>query len=325
MLRWIDVIKFARYGNPEPERRVEKSDEEWKQALSPEQYFIARQKGTERPYTGAYCKSYEPGQYACICCGSLLFDSHEKFNSLSGWPSFTQPMNKAAIKYVVDNSHGMKRVEVLCNVCDGHLGHVFPDGPEPGGLRYCVNSESIKRIDEKKALATLGGGCFWCIEAIMQQLKGVEEVESGYSGGKIMNPTYKEVSSAKTGHAEVVRVKFDPDVISYRELLEVFFAMHNPTLIDPADSTHPQYRSVIFYYNEQQKEEAENLISELQPRLEKPVLTQALPFRAFFKAEDHHQNYYQSDPQKGYCQNIIAPKLRYLKELYKNKLKSSTP
>lgn len=151
MLKWIDVIKFARYGNPEPERKVEKSEEEWMQQLSAEQYRITRQKGTERAYTGAYCRSYDPGIYACICCDSHLFDSNEKYNSLSGWPSFTQPIKKDAIKYEMDLSHGMKRVEVMCNVCDGHLGHVFPDGPEPSGLRYCINSESIKKIEEKKS------------------------------------------------------------------------------------------------------------------------------------------------------------------------------
>ncbi len=157
----------------------------------------------------------------------------------------------------------------------------------------------------------------------MQQVKGVELVESGYSGGKIMNPTYREVSSARTGHAEVVRIKFDPAQISYKELLSIFFAMHNPTLIDPVNTTHPQYRSVIFYYNEEQKKEAESLIKALQPDFEKPILTQVLPFKAFFKAEEHHQDYYRKDPSKGYCQNIIDPKLRHLRELFQSRLKEA--
>ncbi len=113
MLRWIDIIKFSRDGNPEPERRVDKSEEEWRQELSEEEFRVTRLKGTEKPYSGSYCRSYEAGQYVCVCCGSLLFDWTEKYNSLSGWPSFTQPFNKAAIKYVVDNSFGMKRVETF--------------------------------------------------------------------------------------------------------------------------------------------------------------------------------------------------------------------
>ncbi len=150
MLRWIDVIKFARYGNPEPERRVEKSEEAWQQQLTPAQYQVMRQKGTESPYRNAYCQSYDPGIYVCIGCGSPLFNATEKYHAISGWPSFTQPITKGAIKYLYDDSHNMRRIEVQCNVCDAHLGHVFPDGPEPSGLRYCINSESLHRIDEKE-------------------------------------------------------------------------------------------------------------------------------------------------------------------------------
>ncbi|MCC9137979.1 peptide-methionine (R)-S-oxide reductase MsrB [Pontibacter silvestris] len=148
MLRWIDVIKFAKYSNPEPYRRLEKTDKEWKLKLTPEQYKVARQKETEPPYRNAYCRSYEPGLYACVGCGSHLFNSTEKYHAISGWPSFTQPVTKGAVKYAFDDSFKMSRIEVLCNVCDCHLGHVFPDGPEPGGLRYCINSECLIRLDE---------------------------------------------------------------------------------------------------------------------------------------------------------------------------------
>lgn len=151
MLTWKDVINYSIKGNPEPDRRVEKTDEEWKEQLSPEQYRITRQKGTEAPYSGELCSIYEAGVYSCICCNTQLFDSTIKFESGSGWPSFTQPIKKNAIKYERDTSYGMVRVEVMCNTCDAHLGHVFPDGPEPSGLRYCINSESIF-IEKEKVL-----------------------------------------------------------------------------------------------------------------------------------------------------------------------------
>lgn len=144
MLTWKEVIAFTINGNPIPDKRIEKTDQEWKQILTAEQYSITRQKGTERPHSGALCSIHDAGEYSCICCDTPLFDSTIKYESGSGWPSFTQPIQENAIKYKKDSSFGMIRVEVLCNTCDAHLGHVFPDGPEPSGLRYCINSESIK-------------------------------------------------------------------------------------------------------------------------------------------------------------------------------------
>lgn len=143
MLKWRDVLRLAKDGSPTPPRRVEKTDEEWKAQLTPEEYYITRKKGTERAFTGAYCELHTPGLYGCKCCNEPLFDSTEKFESHSGWPSFTEPVKDNVIKYETDRSHGMVRVEVMCNVCDSHLGHVFPDGPEPTGLRFCINSASI--------------------------------------------------------------------------------------------------------------------------------------------------------------------------------------
>ncbi len=144
MLNWNDIIRYANNGSPEPEKRFEKTDEEWRALLSPEQYRITRRRGTEMAFTGEYCNAHDAGSYVCVCCGTPLFDSSIKFDSKSGWPSFTQPVTLQAIKYEKDTSYGMIRVEVMCNVCDAHLGHVFPDGPPPTGLRYCINSESIK-------------------------------------------------------------------------------------------------------------------------------------------------------------------------------------
>jgi len=144
MLTWKDVIHFAVNGNPEPDKKIVKTDQEWKQQLSAQQYRITRRKGTEAPHSGALCTIYDPGIYSCICCDTPLFDSSIKFNSGTGWPSFTQPIKDNAVKYEKDVSFGMIRVEIMCNTCEAHLGHVFPDGPEPSGLRYCVNSESIQ-------------------------------------------------------------------------------------------------------------------------------------------------------------------------------------
>jgi peptide-methionine (R)-S-oxide reductase len=148
MLNWKEVLLYASKGNPVPTHRVEKTNEEWKKQLTAEQFQITRLKGTEHAFTGEYCEAHEPGLYACLCCGTPLFDSRVKFESGTGWPSFTLPVEENAIAYHSDKSYGMVRVEVLCNVCDAHLGHVFPDGPAPSGLRYCINSASLVLKDK---------------------------------------------------------------------------------------------------------------------------------------------------------------------------------
>jgi peptide-methionine (R)-S-oxide reductase len=145
-MTWKDVMTCATKGNLIPDTRVIKSDSEWQQLLTPEQFYVTRKKGTERAFTGEYCEAHEPGLYACRCCDTPLFDSRQKFESGTGWPSFTIPVKENVIKYEDDSSFGMHRVEVMCNACDGHLGHVFPDGPGPTGLRYCINSASIKLV-----------------------------------------------------------------------------------------------------------------------------------------------------------------------------------
>ncbi|NER13661.1 peptide-methionine (R)-S-oxide reductase MsrB [Leptobacterium flavescens] len=149
MIKWKDVMHYAVSGNPSPDKRVAKTEEEWRAQLSPEQFRITRLKGTEKPFSGELCSIYDAGKYSCICCDTELFDSSIKYESSSGWPSFTQPIKPNVIKYEKDTSYGMIRVEIMCNVCDAHLGHVFPDGPEPSGLRFCVNSESIKIINNE--------------------------------------------------------------------------------------------------------------------------------------------------------------------------------
>ena len=144
-LNWKQVVTWAKRGNPAPPRRDERSDSAWRSFLTPEQYRIARAKGTERAFSSEMCGLFEPGRYHCVCCDTPLFDAGNKFDSRSGWPSFTQPLNSGVVGYHLDTSHGMQRVETTCNVCDAHLGHVFQDGPEPTGLRYCINAVSLKK------------------------------------------------------------------------------------------------------------------------------------------------------------------------------------
>ncbi len=148
MLKWIDVIKIANHSNPAPDKKVIKTEAEWKELLTEEQYRVTRLKGTERAHSSDMCTLFEPGKYECICCGTELFDSGEKFDSGTGWPSFTQPIKDNAVAYFKDTSHGMYRVETTCNTCDAHLGHVFQDGPMPSGLRYCINAVALKKIHE---------------------------------------------------------------------------------------------------------------------------------------------------------------------------------
>ena len=146
MLTWKTVLEIAQKGNPKPPRRVEKTEAEWRALLTPDEFFVTRQKGTERAFSSEMCSLFEPGLYACVCCETALFDSGEKFESGTGWPSFTQPVDPTVVAYNDDRSFGMHRVETICNVCDAHLGHVFPDGPAPSGLRYCINALSLKKI-----------------------------------------------------------------------------------------------------------------------------------------------------------------------------------
>ncbi|MBT9392714.1 peptide-methionine (R)-S-oxide reductase MsrB [Hymenobacter sp. NST-14] len=147
-LRWSDVLTYAKYGNPDPARRLLLSEAEWAARLLPAQFQVLRQARTEPPYRNAYCRSYEPGRYACAGCGQVLFDSAAKYHAISGWPSFTQPATRGALRFHFDDSHHMQRVEVRCNVCEGHLGHVSADGPAPAGLRFCINSASLRQAPE---------------------------------------------------------------------------------------------------------------------------------------------------------------------------------
>jgi peptide-methionine (R)-S-oxide reductase len=149
-LNWKHVVELARTGNTPPPRRVEKSDSEWRKLLSDEQFHVARSKGTERPFSSEMCALFDPGRYHCVCCDTPLFDSTNKFDSGTGWPSFTQPLEVDVVAYHLDTTYGMQRIEALCNVCDAHLGHVFPDGPAPSGLRFCINAVSLRKAKAAK-------------------------------------------------------------------------------------------------------------------------------------------------------------------------------
>ena len=324
MLKWFDILKFANQGNPTPDKRVEKTEQEWKALLTEEQFLITRQKGTESAHSSDLCNAFEPGQYACVCCGALLFDSQEKFQSGTGWPSFTQPVAENAIAYTKDVSFGMTRIETTCNTCDAHLGHVFQDGPLPGGLRYCINAGALKKMPEQERKATFGGGCFWCTEAIFQQLKGVSLVKSGYTGGQVINPTYREVCSGLTGHAEVVEITYDPNVIAYDDLLRIHLSTHNPTTLNQQGADRgTQYRSVIYYRNETEKEIALNVIAEIQPAFDKKIVTELSMVEQFYPAEAYHQNYYNRNPEGGYCVGVIHPKLAKFRALFSQKMKTA--
>lgn len=175
-----------------------------------------------------------------------------------------------------------------------------------------------------KEVATLGGGCFWCLEAVFDELKGVENVVSGYAGGHIKNPSYREVCTGRTGHAEVVQITFNPQQISYQEILDVFFSIHDPTTLNRQGAdVGTQYRSVIFYHTLEQKAVAEEVIRELTDMdiWKNPIVTEVEPFNEFYKAEDYHQEYFANNPGQMYCQVVIAPKVAKFRQQYMERLK----
>lgn len=308
------------------------SNAEWKKVLPPDLYAVAREANTERAFTGKMWNSETKGTYYCATCGNKLFKSNQKFTSSCGWPSFFEQENKNSIYFKDDNSFGMKRTEALCNRCDSHLGHLFDDGPEPTGKRYCMNAVSLDFVpdtvitDKKSNLETivLGGGCYWCVEAVYENLRGVTSVVSGFAGGTVANPSYEEVCSGKTGAAEVVEITYDKNITNLDEIFEVFFTVHDPTTLNRQGAdVGTQYRSVIFYKNEEQKKAAESIIYQLNTSdvYANPVVTTLEPFTKFYKADDYHQDYYKNNKNKTYCQMVIQPKLEKFEKVFKDRLK----
>jgi len=310
--------------------KVNMSEAEWKNKLTAEQYYILREKGTERAFSGAFVFTKDKGTYHCAGCGASLFTDDMKFESHCGWPSFDKEIAGGKIIQTDDNSHGMKRTEITCAKCGGHLGHIFDDGPTNTGMRYCVNSGALtfepqkesSQVDHKETI-TLGGGCFWCMEAIFEEVKGVISVTSGYSGGNLPNPSYKDVCTGTTMHAEVVQITFDNSIISLNDLLEIFFTLHDPTTLNRQGAdVGTQYRSVIFYHNLSQKAVAEKVIKTLNTNkaFDEQIVTEVAPFTKFYKAENYHQEYYELNKEEPYCKLVIQPKVDKLHKIFKEKL-----
>lgn len=286
-----------------------------KPKLTELEHYVIVEKGTEAPFTGEYNNFKGTGTYHCRQCDAPLYRSKDKFDSGCGWPSFDDEI-EGAVKRTVD-ADGV-RTEITCVKCGAHLGHVFTDeGFTEKETRHCVNSVSLRFVadpeesENKEATlpseerAYFAGGCFWGVEYYFNRVKGVQSATSGYIGGVTQSPTYEDVCSGKTGHAEAVEVVFDPSEVSYLELAKLFFEIHDPTHIDrQGPDVGTQYRSEVFYTSPQQKATAERLIKMLKQKgLE--VATKVTPATKFWKAEDYHQEYYKYRGGTPYCHSRV--------------------
>ena len=293
---------------------VQKGDKQMtNNKLTPEEEYVIVQKGTEAPFSGKYLNNKEPGTYVCKRCGAPLYRSSDKFDGHCGWPSFDDEI-PGAVKRVPDPDG--ERTEIICANCGAHLGHVFTgEGLTKKNIRHCVNSISLIFVPAAKADANdpndpnskpstkayFAGGCFWGVDYWLKSAPGVVSVTAGYMGGTTKNPTYKQVCTGTTGHAETVEVVFDPNKTNYEDLAKLFFEIHDPTQRNrQGPDIGYQYRSAIFYADQQQKQIAESLIEQLKKKGLK-VVTSVEPAKEFWPAEGYHQDYYGKNGGQPYC------------------------
>lgn len=297
--------------------------EELKKKLTAQQYACTQEEGTEAPFHNQYWNNKEDGIYVDLISGEALFSSLDKYDSGTGWPSFTGPIENNTVTTKADNKFGMKRIEIRSAKADSHLGHVFDDGPGPSKKRYCINSASLNFIPvndmkdkgygkylylfaSKKnwEIAILAGGCFWGVQELFRKQKGVIYSEVGYIGGDDSKTSYEQVKTSKTGHAEAVRVIFDPKQTSYTDILLYFFKIHDPTTTNQqGNDIGSQYRSEIFFTNSEQKEIAKQVIARVDKSKKwgKPVVTKIEQAKAFHRGEEYHQDYLQKHPGGYTC------------------------